>query len=140
MSSKTKVPKFPLVFLLASAIAATSVTTPAFAGWAKGALTGGTAGALIGGLVGGRRGVSTGALIGGTVGAIEGDRRSRALGYGLGAAVIVQVCLGITTLVMAVPPGFAVAHQGGALVVLTLVTVAVSVGLPSLSGKTTERT
>ena len=59
------------------------------------------------------------------------DQRSRILGFGLMAAVTVQVGLGISTLVMAVPPVFAVAHQGGALVVLTLVTVAISARLPA---------
>lgn len=46
--------------------------------------------------------------------------RSALLARAVGAMVVVQVCLGITTLLLHVPIAIAVIHQGGALVLVTL--------------------
>ncbi|MEI6559163.1 MAG: COX15/CtaA family protein [Rhodospirillaceae bacterium] len=46
---------------------------------------------------------------------------TRRLGFALGAWVLVQISLGITTLVLSVPVPTAVTHQGGAFVLLTLI-------------------
>ena len=46
---------------------------------------------------------------------------TRRLGFALGAWVVVQISLGITTLVLSVPVPTAVTHQAGAFVLLTLI-------------------
>jgi cytochrome c oxidase assembly protein subunit 15 len=60
------------------------------------------------------------------------DRGSRAIALTMATAVILQVSLGITTLLLEVPVGLGVAHQGGALLLLTVVTVAVCRSFPKL--------
>ncbi|WP_114395508.1 COX15/CtaA family protein [Oleisolibacter albus] len=52
------------------------------------------------------------------------DDRSRAVALGLAAAVVLQVLLGISTLLLAVPVGLGAAHQGGAILLITLVILA----------------
>ena len=46
---------------------------------------------------------------------------TRRLGFALGAWVLVQISLGITTLLLSVPVATAVIHQAGAFLLLTLI-------------------
>lgn len=48
------------------------------------------------------------------------DSRTKAVALGLSAGVLLQVLLGIATLLAAVPVALGAAHQGGAIVVITL--------------------
>jgi cytochrome c oxidase assembly protein subunit 15 len=54
------------------------------------------------------------------------------VGTGLLIAVVLQVCLGIFTLVSGVPAVLGVAHQAGALILLTVTVISVSSALPVL--------
>ena len=54
------------------------------------------------------------------------------VGTGLLIAVVLQVCLGIFTLISGVPAVLGVAHQAGALILLTVTVISVSSALPVL--------
>ena len=54
-------------------------------------------------------------------------------GFLLITAVLLRFALGIVTLVLAVPAALGVAHQAGAMILLTVVVIALSRNLPSLA-------
>jgi len=60
------------------------------------------------------------------------QQRGALMGAGLLFAVFLQICLGILTLISGVPAMLGVAHQAGALILLTFVVISVSSALPSL--------
>ncbi len=61
------------------------------------------------------------------------ERRRAFLPFLLLVAAFAQVALGITTLLLQIPPALGVAHQAGALVLLTLVVLALAQRLPPLA-------